>query len=388
MTDDTLEFYRTFEDRFRGSRERIRQRLEVYLPFLEHLAARKPGYEALDLGCGRCEWLDLLTEKGIPVCGVDLDEGMMRSCRERGYKVSTRDALEELKSRNDNSLLAISGFHIVEHLQFSVLQSLLTEAHRALVPGGLLLLETPNPENIIVGTSNFFLDPTHLKPIPHQLLAYLVESTGFIRYTIMRLQEVEAATGNHPDIGTVLWGVGFDYSVVAQKGGDADTIAAFDELFASNRGISLNQAVEMYNRTLSAAIDPIYELSRKMDVVAKRTTELDEKILAILNSTSWKITAPLRFFTRLAKAVLKRSGKLFLATVGRLLYRVPPFRRLLQNLLRSRPELLARVSRLVSPSSGSRSRFDARARILSTLSPMEQDVFTKLVASSKKRKGQ
>lgn len=363
MTDDTLEFYRTFEDRFRGSRERIRQRLEVYLPFLEHLAARKPGYETLDLGCGRCEWLDLLTEKGIPVCGVDLDEGMMRSCRERGYKVSTRDALEELKSRNDNSLLAISGFHIVEHLQFSVLQSLLTEAHRALIPGGLLLLETPNPENMVVGTSNFFLDPTHLKPIPHQLLGYLVESTGFMRFTVMRLQEAEPAPGNSVDIGTVFWGVGLDYSVVAQKTGDADTIAALDDLFTASRGMTLNQVVDRYNKSLEnwidvAAIERIRELSRKVDVLngqmlsvlagpmkqinalARRTKELDEQILAILNSRSWKITAPLRFFARLAKAVRRRTG------------------------------------------------LDTRARILSALSPMEQDVLAKLLASRKERKSQ
>jgi hypothetical protein len=69
------------------------------------------------------------------------------------------------------------------------LQDLVSESLRALVPGGLLILETPNPENLLVGASEFYLDPTHQRPLPSKLLAFLIEYTGSERVKILRLQK-------------------------------------------------------------------------------------------------------------------------------------------------------------------------------------------------------
>ena len=89
----TTQFYRAFEDRYRGSREVIKSRLRTYQPFLGALLARYPGAPALDLGCGRGEWLELLTEQGFRARGVDLDAGMLAACLERGLDASHADAL-------------------------------------------------------------------------------------------------------------------------------------------------------------------------------------------------------------------------------------------------------------------------------------------------------
>ncbi|MGE9641913.1 class I SAM-dependent methyltransferase, partial [Escherichia coli] len=78
---------------------------------------------------------------------------------------------------------------MVEHIGFANVQLLIEESFRVLKPGGLLILETPNPENIVVASSSFYLDPTHTQPIPNQLLAFLTEYTGFNRTKILRLQE-------------------------------------------------------------------------------------------------------------------------------------------------------------------------------------------------------
>mgnify|MGYP003394717699 FL=1 len=76
-------FYRAFEDKFRGSHELIKERLQVYKPFLEVLALFD-NKQAIDLGCGRGEWLDVLSDEGFAALGVDLDSGMLEACRERG----------------------------------------------------------------------------------------------------------------------------------------------------------------------------------------------------------------------------------------------------------------------------------------------------------------
>ena len=182
-------FYRAFEDRYRGSRHLIKDRLRVYLPFIEQLKACYPDTPALDLGCGRGEWLELLQENGFKPTGVDVDDGMLEACRELGLSVEHCDALEALKNLADESQIVVSGFHIAEHLPFDILQTLVKETLRVLKPGGLLILETPNPENLTVGTSSFYFDPSHLRPIPPPLLAFLPEYYGFKNVKTIRLQE-------------------------------------------------------------------------------------------------------------------------------------------------------------------------------------------------------
>lgn len=160
------DFYRTFEEKFRGPRELVKSRLRVYLPFLRPLRGSFSTALAVDLGCGRGEWLELLYEQGFEAEGVDLDDGMLAACRDLGLKVQTGDALGYLTALPDDSQAIVSGFHLVEHIPFQVLLQLVAEALRVLKPGGLLILETPNPENIIVGATNFYIDPTHHRPIP------------------------------------------------------------------------------------------------------------------------------------------------------------------------------------------------------------------------------
>ena len=58
-------FYRAFEDRYRGSRDTIKDRLRAYARFTDPLLRQAPAPAALDLGCGRGEWLELLGENGF-----------------------------------------------------------------------------------------------------------------------------------------------------------------------------------------------------------------------------------------------------------------------------------------------------------------------------------
>lgn len=252
-------FYRAFEDRYRGSRELVKSRLQVYVPFVEPLKSMYQDGKAVDLGCGRGEWLEILREIGVEATGVDLDDGMLAACRDRGLQAERGDAIAYLKGLPDASVAVVSGFHIAEHVAFSDLQTLVQEALRALKPAGVLILETPNPENIVVGTAGFYTDPTHQRPIPPRLLSFLPEHYGFARTKILRLQEpsglAQAAAVNLMD---VLGGVSPDYAVVAQKEADnKHQSELLDDAFQRNYGLELGTLAARHESSISGKLSEI-----------------------------------------------------------------------------------------------------------------------------------
>ena len=174
-SDSSSDFYSAFENKYRGSLAVVKERLSIYIPFVLPLFLERPELVWLDIGCGRGEWLKLLTQNGIGCQGVDTHDGFVLACKAQGLQVQQADAIAWLKAQPSQSLLGVSGFHIAEHLPFEALLSLFHEAQRVLVPGGLLILETPNPENLLVGASYFYLDPTHHRPLPRQLLTFMAE---------------------------------------------------------------------------------------------------------------------------------------------------------------------------------------------------------------------
>ena len=163
MNDD---FYVAFEEKFRGSEELIKERQKKYLKFINPLKILKDEVKALDIGCGRGEWISLLNENGFNARGIDINESMVRLASQKGLNAAVSDALGELKSLDENSLDIITAFQVVEHIKFDDVLELIKEAKRVLAPCGILILETPNPENIMVGTQWFYLDATHKNFIP------------------------------------------------------------------------------------------------------------------------------------------------------------------------------------------------------------------------------
>jgi SAM-dependent methyltransferase len=185
-------FYLSFENHFRGRRSEIKKRVAFYLPYLEATGAGQADRPILDLGCGRGEWLELLKEGNLESRGVDLNSMMVAQCRERALDVAEDDVLRYLRSLPDDSLGAITGFHIIEHLPFEVLVDLVAESHRALKPGGLVMFESPNCKNLVVGASNFHIDPTHRSPVFPETAQFILDTHGFERVELKYLSPVEA----------------------------------------------------------------------------------------------------------------------------------------------------------------------------------------------------
>ncbi len=183
--------YVSFEDQFRGTREDIKARCRVYLPLLKEAGLGTGERPILDLGCGRGEWLEVLQEEGLQARGLDLNAVLVEECRERGFEVIEGDLIAYLHTLPDASVGMVTGFHIIEHLPFDVLIALLDEAVRVLQPGGLAIFETPNPQNVLVGSCNFYLDPTHRHPLPSQMMQFLAEARGLCNVEILYLHPPE-----------------------------------------------------------------------------------------------------------------------------------------------------------------------------------------------------
>lgn len=281
-------FYKAFEERFRGSRPAVKQGFSVYLPFVEPFH----GGAALDLGCGRGEWLDVLRENGFDARGIDLDDDLLAVCRDAGLLVEKGDALISLQRQADQSLTLVSAIHVAEHLPFDQLRLLITEALRVLIPGGLLILETPNPENIQVATTHFYRDPTHQRPLPPELLSFLPEHAGFARVKVLRCAEPEHIMDESQamTLEKVLKSVSPDYAVVAQKAASSDVLAQFDKAFAKEYGVPPEILLRRFEKRLAQMESELHRAGARLQdtegFVNKLRNGLPGRIIRRL--TGWK----------------------------------------------------------------------------------------------------
>jgi len=182
-----------------------------------------PG-PVLDIGPGRGEWLELLREAGIQASGVDTNAEFVSGCTARGLDVVHADAFQHLKEIPEASLGAITAFQVVEHLPFEVLVDLLGLCLVALRPGGVLILETPNPSNLKVGAMTFWNDPSHVHPLPPHMLEFLLTWRGFVDTivhfpdpdTVRELTIDGVESSELDDINWAMFGP-LDYSIVARR---------------------------------------------------------------------------------------------------------------------------------------------------------------------------
>lgn len=170
-------FYKYFEDEFRGNSDDIKNQLtQKYGKILE----KATGVNALDLGCGRGEMLSLLTEKGFVPIGVDLNSIFINECKNKGLKSYNCDALQYLKKQPDKSIHVVSALHMIEHVDFEELMLIIEEIWRVLVPGGMVILETPNARNMHVSAGDFYRDPTHSTPVFPDTLDSIMRFNSFL----------------------------------------------------------------------------------------------------------------------------------------------------------------------------------------------------------------
>lgn len=170
--------YFMFEERFRGPESEIKRRQRAYLEYFRGCT------DVLDLGCGRGEFLELMRENGISARGVETGKDAFLLCQEKGLAVTEQDLLSYLESLPDESAGGIFCSQVIEHMNPAAQLLLLRLAQQKLRPGAPLLVETINPECVYALCRNFYLDPTHVRPVHPEMLAFSMRSLGFDKVEI------------------------------------------------------------------------------------------------------------------------------------------------------------------------------------------------------------
>lgn len=166
--------YSLFEERFRGEPSCVAEKQGRNLALLQGL----PG-PVLDVGCGRGEFLAMLKKAGVPASGVETNPLAVAAARDAGLEIEEGDGIASLERRDAGSLGAVVAFQVVEHWSAAATWTFLVAALRALRPGGVLIAETINTDSLSA-LKAFFLDPTHVRPVPADALRFLAEAAGFV----------------------------------------------------------------------------------------------------------------------------------------------------------------------------------------------------------------
>ena len=168
-------FYREdhFTAHFRGSAEVVRDR---YRDLASYFDGSEP---VLELGFGRGEFLELLTERGIEARGVEPDPMLVSNARGRGLDVAEGRAVEYLETLADSSLGGIVMVQVIEHLSPQQMIDVVRLASEKLRVGGKILIETVNPASLFIYARAFWIDPDHVRPVHPAFLEFVLKEAGF-----------------------------------------------------------------------------------------------------------------------------------------------------------------------------------------------------------------
>jgi 2-polyprenyl-3-methyl-5-hydroxy-6-metoxy-1,4-benzoquinol methylase len=206
--------YGAFAQRFRGSEKYVKAGQQIYVP---HFSRR---HNVLDIGCGRGEFLELMRDAGVETRGIDLSAESVALCRSKGLEAEIADVFSYLSTQPEAALGGIFCAQVIEHLPPERLPELIKLAARSLEPGGVIAIETPNPECLAIFATHFYLDPTHTRPVPYPLLVFYLEEFGIGGIEVKKLSPAEDSMPSvkflTEEFRESFFG-GLDYCVIGKK---------------------------------------------------------------------------------------------------------------------------------------------------------------------------
>jgi len=173
---DQMELERVFRviaHGFEDSPERNLPRIEPFVNYFRNCN------KVLDIGCGEGLMLGLLRDAGTMGIGIDIDPNKAAIANSKGLEVIIAQAEEYLCDKKDE----FDGMflrHIIEHFDGPDGVRLLYWCRKALRPGGIIIVVTPNYLSSNVAMQNFWLDVTHRRPYPQPLLEHIFTALGIV----------------------------------------------------------------------------------------------------------------------------------------------------------------------------------------------------------------
>jgi len=200
--------YALFESVFYDSRT-VAAKQRIYLDYVDRDVARDAPF--LDLGCGRGEFLQILRGAGVESIGVDVNPEVLGPLRAQGFTVFEQDLVAFLEHEGP-IFSGASVLQVAEHLPPLQIEQVLSLIAQRLVPGAVLIVETPNPL-CPFALGMFHTDPTHISPIPPERMRYAVEAAGFERTVTLFQARIPEGQFAGPDPRAYY----ADYAIVAYR---------------------------------------------------------------------------------------------------------------------------------------------------------------------------
>lgn len=169
---------------------------EHFSSYLDFFQEASP---VLDLGCGRGEFLALLKDSGITSYGVDVDEDACNTARRKSLQVIHDDLFELLRELPDRSLGGIFSARVIEFVPPHQQMNLIGLCSEKLKAGGVLVIETTNPDSRRGYGRISGLDETHFRPVGPELMKSAFESNDFREVKIMFPGCVQASSASPAD---------------------------------------------------------------------------------------------------------------------------------------------------------------------------------------------
>jgi O-antigen biosynthesis protein len=290
------------------------------------------GKAVLDVACGTGYGLEMYKQAGAAaVTGVDVDPEAVELVKDRYGKIATvlQGDLRELPLEDDSFDL-VTCFETIEHVEGAAKG--IAELRRVLRPEGILVISSPNPDVYVGGNEHHVHEfrPAELAEAVREHFAHTVvyEQRAWLGSSIAAT-DGKAGGSDLTQTDVLRVGAGDDegpiYGIVvaadAAPPANGDLIAvgdAFetrwwseqvdearketanvrkDATKAFERG---NDALSRLHQTSAALTDANQELAQipllrhKLAELEAQHDELSKEYHALLESTSWKVTKPLR----------------------------------------------------------------------------------------------
>ncbi|MGA3037315.1 MAG: class I SAM-dependent methyltransferase [Vulcanimicrobiaceae bacterium] len=122
---------------------------QIHTPIVNRWLATLPPGPICEMGCGLGQWTRYYARVGREAVGIDLVSDAVEKASKKASDLGLSKARYVVADARkmpfeDRTFAGVSSFGVVEHFWDADTQSLIDETFRILLPGGRLLLTTPN----------------------------------------------------------------------------------------------------------------------------------------------------------------------------------------------------------------------------------------------------